>query len=173
MSKNTIVAIIFAIASFLFFVLVLPQYDAVRFVGDAIRSRQALLDQKTASFNNVKKLDSLIKSRREDISKIKSFMPERKQADEIVSSIQKITEQSGIQLSSLTTSEAPVTNETGYKKIFINADVVGTYPAFVNFMKLLERSLRLYDVLEIIGTASTALPGSVNFTVKMNAYYLK
>lgn len=173
MSRNTITAIIFSIASFLFFVLILPQYDTVKLIGDAVGSRRVLLNQKTAALNNVKKLDSQAGSRQADIGRIKSFIPERKQTDEIVSSIQKITEQSGIQLSSLTTSEVPATNEVGYKKIFISADIIGAYPVFVNFMKLLEQSLRLYDVFEIIGAASTASPGSVNFTIKMNAYYLK
>ncbi len=179
MQKNTIAAIIFSITSFLFFVLVLPQYDAIKLTGDAIKSRQALLDQKTAALNNVKKLDSQVKSRQADIAKIKTFIPERKQTDEIVSSINKIAEQSGVQLSSLTTSDVTSTNEQGYNKIFISLDTLSNYPAFVNFLKLVEQSLRLYDVFQLTGSLSTTSQGNaadhpiVNFTTKINAYYLK
>lgn len=159
----------------MFFVLVVPQYDAIKIVKEAIKSRQLLLTERTAIFDNVRELDRQAQTRQADINMIKAFIPERKQIDEVVSSMQKITEQSGLQLSSLTTSEVSLTGEAEYRKIFVGADMAGAYPAFVNFLKLLEQSLRLYDIYEINAAASTTLLGlgNVNFAIKMNAYYLK
>lgn len=173
MQKNTLAAIIFALALFLFFVLIVPQYDAIKIAKEAIRSRQSLLNEKTAIFDNVKEMDRQAKSRQADINKIKAFIPERKQIDDVVSSIQKITEQSGLQLSSLTTSEVSLAGAVEYRKIFVGIDIIGAYPSLVNFLKLLEQSLRLYDVFEITAAASTTSLGNVNFVIKMNAYYLK
>lgn len=173
MQRNILTAIIFAIVLVLFFVLVMPQYDVVRAYGKAVNSKRALLNDRKDIFEKIKELNQQVQTRQADINKIKVFIPERKQIDEIVSSMQKITEQSGLQLLGLTTSEVPLTADMGYRKIFISADTLGTYPAFVNFLKLLEQNLRLYDVLDILAAASTTSPGNVNFTVKMNAYYLK
>lgn len=173
MQKNTLAAIIFAISLFLLFVLVAPEYDAVKVAQKAVESRRLLLGERTVLLSNVLELDKQVRARQADVGKIKSFLPERKQIDEVVSSIQKITEQSGLQLSGLTISEASLAGEAEYRKIFIGGDLIGAYPAFVNFLKLLEQSLRLYDVFEITAAASTTLLGNVNFAIKMNAYYLK
>ncbi|MBI2669728.1 MAG: type 4a pilus biogenesis protein PilO [Candidatus Yanofskybacteria bacterium] len=173
MQKNTLAAIIFAFALFLVFVLVLPQYDAIKAAKEAVNSRQLFLNGKTALLDNIFELDRQAGLRQADISKIKAFLPERKQIDELVSSIHKIMEQSGMQLSGLTTSEALFVGESEYKKIFIGADIVGTYPAFINFLKLAEQSLRLYDIFDITAVSSTISLGNINFGIKMNAYYLK
>ncbi|MBI2063617.1 MAG: type 4a pilus biogenesis protein PilO [Candidatus Yanofskybacteria bacterium] len=173
MQKNTLAAIIFALSLFFIFVLVLPQYDIIKAAKGIIGPSQVLLGERKTFLNNVLELDKQAKSRQADIEKIKTFLPEHKQIDEIVSSIQKIAEQSGQQLVGLTTSEVLLVTNLDYKKVFIGVDIVGTYPAFVNFLKLLEQNLRIYDVFEITAASSTTIPGSVNFAIKINAYYLK
>lgn len=173
MQKNTLAAIIFAIAVFAFFVLVLPQYDAIKLIKEATNSRQAALNERTVAFDRVKVLDGQVRQRQSDINKIKSFLPERKQIDEVVSSIQKISEESGMQITGMTTTGVSSLEETRYKKILIGIDIAGPYPSFVNFLKLIEQSLRLYDVYEVNAAASTTSVGSVNFSLKISAYYLK
>lgn len=173
MQKNILAAIIFSVSFFAFFVLILPQYDAIKSIREAFNSRQAILNEKTVEFNRVKELDSQVKARQSDINKIKSFLPERKQIDELVSSIQNISERSGMQMGSMTISDVPTFEETRYKKISIGIDLLGPYPSFVNLLKLLEQSLRLYDVYEITAASSTTFIGSVGFAIKINTYYLK
>jgi hypothetical protein len=81
-------------------------------------------------------------------------------------------------LTDITTAAAAETGEAaGYKKIFVSFNVVGQYPSFVNFLKLLEQNLRLYDIFGIIGSLTTNAAGGaqnlVNFGVKLNTYNLK
>ena len=173
MQKNTLAAIIFSAAFFLVFVLVLPQYDSIKTAKGALPTRRNLLAERTAAVNKIVEAQKQVQSRQADINKIKSFLPERKQIDEVVSSIQNISESSGMQLLGMITSAVPGIDDNRYKKILVGVDLIGQYPAFVNFLKLLEQSLRLYDVSEINAAASTTVPGNVNFTIKMNAYYLK
>lgn len=173
MEKNTLAAIISAVAIFAFFALVLPQYDAIKAIREAINSRQVILNERTAESSNVRDLDGEVKSRQSDINKIKSFLPERKQVDGLVSSIQNMVESSGVQLVGMTVGDVASNEETRFKKMLIGIDVASPYPSFVDFLKLIEQSLRLYDVNEVNAAASTTLPGIVNFSIKMNAYYLK
>src|SRR3990167_8719975 len=96
MQKNTIASIIFALAFFLFFVLVLPQYDSIKAAREAVELRQNVLTERTAALNKVKELEVQTRARQSDINKIHSFLPERKQIDEIVMSIKEITELTGM-----------------------------------------------------------------------------
>ena len=173
MQKNTLASIIFALAIFLFFILVLPQYDAIKAAKEAMAFRRGVLTERTAAFNKVKELDAQAKSRQSDINKIHSFLPERKQIDEVVMSIKEIAETNGMQFLGMTTSEVPSFEAGSYSKLLIGLDLAGQYPAFVNFLKSLEQSLRLYDVSVVNAAASTTVLGSVNFSIKVGAYYLK
>lgn len=173
MQKSTVAAIIFALSFFGLFVLAFPQYDSVTIFKEAVDLRQAALSQRSAQLSKMRELEGQIVARQADINKIKSFLPERKQIDEIVSSLEDITKSSGLQILGMTTAVAPSIDETGYKKLLVTIDLIGRYPAFIDFLKLLEQSLRLYDIFEINAATSTVVEGNINFSVKINAYYLK
>ncbi len=177
MNRALIASIIFAAGAFAFFVLVLPEFTSIRNARAALQIRQTLIEEKNAELKNVAELNGQYKARQADIDKITTFMPEQKRVDQIVSSIQQIANQAGLNLADMTTAAAAETGEAaGYKKIFVSFNVVGQYPSFVNFLKLLEQNLRLYDIFEIIGSLATGAGGGqnlVNFSVKLNAYNLK
>jgi Tfp pilus assembly protein PilO len=169
-------AIIFALAFFLFFALVLPQYDELQNAGSALKDRQALLSERTADMNNFRKLSQQADSRQGDIAKIKTFLPNNKQIDQVLSSIQQITNQSGLQLTDLTTSQGPDSStETGYKVLNIDLSLSGKYVAFTAFLSYLEQSLRLYDIYEMTAaqTVTNGTGGLLLLSLKMNAYFLK
>lgn len=178
MNRALIASIIFAAGAFAFFVLVLPEFTSISNARTALRVRQALIEEKNAELKNVAEIDKQYKARQLGIDKIITFMPEQKRVDQIVSSIQQIANQTGLSLADITTAAAAETGEAvGYKKVFVGFNVIGQYPSFVNFLKLLEQNLRLYDIFGIIGSLTTNVAGGsqnlVNFSVKLNAYNLK
>jgi len=177
MNRTLIASIIFAAGAFAFFVLVLPEFTSVKNARAALQVRQALIEEKNAELKNVAELDKQYKARQAGIDKLTTFMPEQKRVDQIVSGIQQIASQAGLSLADISTAAAAETGEAkGYKKIFVSFDVVGQYPPFVNFLKLLEQNLRLCDIFEIIGSMMSQVGGGqglVNFSVKLNAYNLK
>lgn len=173
MSKATLGSILFALGFLLVFVLALPQYDGIKNAKAALKTRQQLLDERTAELKNVKDLDRQVKARRSDINKIVVFLPASKQVDQIVSSIQSSASEAGLQLTGLSSGELTSATDIGFKRLFVGIDANGRYPDFVGFLRKLEQNLRLYDVNEIIGSLSTTQAGVLNFTVKLNAYYLK
>ena len=177
MNRTLIASIIFAAGAFAFFTLALPEFTSVKNARAALRVRQALIEERNAELKNVAELDGQYKARQASIDKLTTFMPEQKRIDQIVSSIQQMANQSGLNLAVITTAATAETGEAaGYKKVFVSFDLVGQYPSFVNFLKLLEQNLRLYDIFEIIGSPATGVGGGqnlVNFSVKLNAYNLK
>ena len=178
MNRTLIASIIVAAGAFAFFVLVLPEFTSVKNTRAALQVRQALIEEKNTELKNIAELNKQYKARQASIVKLTTFMPELKRVDQVVSSIQQIANQSGLSLAAMSTAAAAETGEaTGYKKTFVSFDVVGQYPPFVNFLKLLEQNLRLYDIFEIIGSMTSKVGGGgqnlVNFSVKLNAYNLK
>lgn len=178
MNRTLIASIIFAAGAFAFFVLVLPEFTSIRNARAALQVRQGLIEEESVELKNVAELNKQYKARQAGIDKLTTFMPEQKRVDQVVSSIQQIASQTGLSLATMTTAAATETGEaTGYKKTFVSFDVVGQYPSFVNFLKLLEQNLRLYDIFEIIGSMTSQVGGGgqnlVNFSVKLNAYNLK
>lgn len=177
MNRAIIASIIFAAGAFAFFVLVLPEFTSINNARAALQVRQTLIEEKNAELKNVAELDKQYKARQAGIDKITTFMPEQKRVDQIVSSIQQMANQAGLSLADIATAAAAETGEAvGYKKVFVSFSVIGQYPSFVNFLKLLEQNLRLYDIFGIIGSLTTSAGGGqnlVNFSVKLNAYNLK
>lgn len=173
MNRSTLASIIAALAFLMFFVLVMPQYDAIKLFRETVAAREALFAERSATISRIQELERQAEARQADIDRLSAFMPRGKQIDEVVSSLEKIAANSGLQLTVITTSEAGSAADE-QKRVFISTDLTGTYPNLVNFLKSLERSLRLYDVSEVIVSPATVTgPGNnLNFALKMYAYYL-
>jgi Tfp pilus assembly protein PilO len=176
MNKSLIASIIFAAGAFAIFVLILPEFTSIKDAKAALQARQALIEERNSELQKVAELDKQYQARQADIDKILVFMPEQKRIDQVVSSIQQMTTQAGLNLAAMMTAAVADTENVGYKKILVSFDVVGQYPSFINFLKLLEQNLRLYDIVEIVGSPLANSGGAqniVNFKVKLNAYNLK
>jgi Tfp pilus assembly protein PilO len=172
MSKNITAAIIVAIGFIMFFVLALPAYDYLGASRTLIAAKQALVDERTQEVNNFNTAKQQATLHEGDIAKIAVVMPVKKQIDEVVSSIQAATVTSGMQLVDLSTATVITPDQLGYQKIFINVNLTGQYTAFVNLLRTLEQSLRLYNINEISASMSTGPAGGVNFSLKIYSYYL-
>ncbi|MEX2053309.1 MAG: type 4a pilus biogenesis protein PilO, partial [Candidatus Paceibacterota bacterium] len=106
MNKNLIASVAFGLSIFLFLVLVIPQYDGIRGTNAAIGERELILLERTAAIERVRSLDRQVTERQADINKIVVFLPEDKQIDQILSSIEQVSQQSGLQLVTITSSDA-------------------------------------------------------------------
>ncbi len=173
MNRSIWASIIFSFGVFFIMAFVVPQYSAIKSFKEEISSRQAVLDSRTNLVGNVKRLSSQIASRQSDIDKITNFIPADRHADQIILSVQKMAEQSGLQLTGITVSEDKTTTSEIYKKVGVALDLVGTYSAFTNFLKLEEQSLRIYDAVKVDAAIANNLPGSLNILMSMNAYHIK
>ena len=174
MNKDLIASMVLGLSIFLFFILVIPQYDGLRGVNAALEEREQLLIERNAAIAKVKSLDSQIQGRQSDINKILVFLPDNKQIDQLLSSIEQASQQAGLQLISLSSS-APSTGVIGqYGRLFVSMDLEGFYPNIINFLTNLESNLRLYDINEInVAESSGDLSGVLTVKIDLNAYFLK
>ena len=67
MNKGLIASIIFAAGAFAFFVLVLPEFTSINNARAALKTRQALIEEKNAELKKVTELNKQYKIRQADI----------------------------------------------------------------------------------------------------------
>lgn len=176
MNRELIASLIFAIGCFIFFLIDVPGYDKISDIRSVIKDRQALLNERIQERENFKKLTAQSQARKADTDKIGIFLPDSKQIDQVISSLQTSSQDNGVQLIDISVSPLEATSEVKYHKIFISLSLAGNYTNFVNFLSEIEKNLRIFDVKEIsIGqnTAQAQTPGQLTFSVKIEAYNLK
>ena len=174
MSRNLIIALLFATAGFVFFVLVLPQYDALLAKRTAIADVQALLKERSDLQEKAKSLTTEYQTRQADIGKLAVILPGSKQLDQIILGAQTAATESGLQLREATIGVDA--QNTVPRKIGVKLGVAGTYPALLSFLETWEQSLRLYDVSEVTiaqDNSAGAAANSFAIEVKFNAYTAK
>jgi len=171
MNKDILAPLIFAAGCFVFFLLDIPQYDKILDINAAINDSEALLADRTALREKTVELIGEYEKRKNEIEKLRIFLPEKKQFDQVIESIQSTATKNGVFL-----KEFSVSSDNRFTSGFTNSSIVlnlsAPVDAATNFMKELEKSLRLYDVSEISISRSQNKIGSDLFDIgfKINTY---
>lgn len=154
---------------------VLPEYNKISELNAALEERQELYDSRSAIIKKIKDMNKEYQQRAADVAKISSVLPSKKSLAEMVSTIDKLSAQSGLQLISATIAGKPSDSQAGaYNFLPIEISMGGGYPGLVRFLQSAEKNLRIIDVTSIDAAAGSAdNPGLLNFSMKGNAYYLK
>jgi len=165
-----------ALACFGFFVMVLPMYNDITQAREDLAIRRERLKERTELVNKVDQLNSEYQKYADQIKKLDKLIPEKKQADQIISSLQEIANQSGLNMTEIAVADSTKQGKTSnYQSSLISLQLSGSYSQFNNFLKLIEQSLRLYDINDITMSASGGAQqkAALNFQVKINANNIK
>ncbi|MDP3731110.1 MAG: type 4a pilus biogenesis protein PilO [bacterium] len=173
--KKLIGAGIAAIGFILFAILVWPLFYAVVEVREQIEIRNTALEQKKTIIDKIAGLKSMVDSRRTEINQLISVLPKEKKMHEVVVNIEDMANQSGVTLRGFQSAElASLEIDKSHKTIQVDLDGSGSYQSILNFIKLLEKNLRIFDVqgftvaLDTSGTGT----GELNLGLKLFTYYL-
>jgi len=113
------------------------------------------------------------KNRADDINKFSAIVPSRKSVPELVSSIQALASQNGLQLTGLSLGSDASRTKDSYEVQSIDLGLSGYYPSFKSFLNALESNLRVIDITTIDANPATENSPIISFRIKANAYYLK
>lgn len=173
-NKNYLGAGIMALAFFAAWGWMLPEYNKISELRLAIEDREELYSSRSAIIKKISDMNDEYQKKSADIGRISSVMPSKKSVAEALSALDKLSTQSGLQLSSANISGQP-SEDPGkiYNSLPIEMSLVGSYPSLVTFLKSVEKNLRLIDISSIDAAAGTDNPNLLNFNIKGNAYYLK
>lgn len=176
MNKNYIGAGLVAIALVLFWSLALPLYDEISDLDSAIKDREELLQSRDSIMANIQNLNKEYQKRISEIAKLSTIVPAKKSIAEVLSTINDVSVKNGVELfsSAIIGQKTSDTDANPHNLLSLEMGLNGSYPGLTNFLRSLEKNLRLVDISSI--DATTAAVGNtsiLNFVVKGNAYYLK
>ena len=119
-------------------------------------------------------LNNQYRERSSDVKRISSIVPNAKGAAELVSMVEAVSRQTGLQLIELTMGGSDIQDNKEMRTVFLELGLIGNYPSLTTFLGLLESNLRLIDVFEITVSRMESSGAQIvlNFRVKLNAYYL-
>ena len=174
-NKNYIGAGLVALALIGAWGWILPEYNKISEFNVAINERQELYDSRSATLKKIQDLNQEYQQRAADIARISSVLPSKKSLAEIISAIDKLSTQNGLQIISAVVVGQPSGGQIGaYNFLPIEIAMNGSYIGLVNFLQAVEKNLRIIDIISIDAAAASADNSNLlNFSVKGNTYYLK
>jgi Tfp pilus assembly protein PilO len=173
-TKIYLSAILIIVAGFIFFGLSWPLYDNIKALKIAIADREGQYKDRKEIIDMISKLTQDYKDHSADISRFSIIVPKEKDSAELVSMVQAMASQNGLQLNSLKLLQ-PIDNQgkDSYYTEGIDMNLVGNYPSLKSFLYSVEKNIRILDVQAITGSPVAPNSNLINFNVKVNAYYLK
>ncbi len=173
-SRAYIGSVLLAAAGALFFVLVLPAYDGVSARQSALDERnQVVLDQ-TAIIDNVIKLEKEVSDRSNDLKQFSYVVPATKSTAELVTMLQTLASQNGLQLTSIAMGSGNnSTEKSPYKVQPIDIALSGGYIAFRSFIDSIEKNIRIIDIDSIDAAPTGENSPVIGFRLKAKAYFIQ
>lgn len=160
------------LALFLAFGFAYPKYTEISDYRQVLSQHQGALEEKKQIFAAIAKIQEEYAKYENDINRLSVLVPKEKDAQEIVSAVSAIAQNSGLQLKSIKVSAIKSDAEKDDKnKVIIDASLSGSYPSLVSFLQGVEKSLRIIDVKE--ASLKEDFGSSLNIQLKMEAYFLK
>ena len=158
--------------------LVLPQYNLISETRKTIESRKADFEKKQAMIGKIEDLKKQVKEKQSDMSKLASILPETKKTQDVLVNLEEIAKESGIELKTVKLASLAGTGGQGQREVKtlqIEISSGGQYQSLVNFIKLIEKNLRVFDLQEfnLSLNASATVAGELNFAAKINSYYIE
>lgn len=155
--------------------LVLPQYNLIAVTKKAVISRQTGLEKKKALMEKIESLKKQTQEKRGEMDKLAMILPQTKKVQEIVVNLEEMSKQTGVQIKTIKTAQVSSAKSRNARVLQIEINSSGQYKALADFIKLIEKNLRVLDVQEFtlsLDTSATAA-GGLNFAVKMHGYYIE
>lgn len=174
-TKSFASAVLFLICVVLGFFLVLPKW---REFSDS----QSLLTQANSEYNKLKEAESRLNNFLEEFEKLSeqakvanSALPAAdKKVPALLSSIEQMAKSSGLSLHSIVVGDKPdqiKILDNAIDTVDLEVSMSGSYPAFRNFLLLLETDLRIVDLQKV--SFQVENPNNIKFQIALRSYYQK
>lgn len=102
-----------------------------------------------------------------------SLVPVRKDTAELLSAVQDIAQNSGVQVIEFRTSENRAKEGDAYRTLSLNMELTGAYVSMRSFLEGLEQYVRILTVDTIEVNSDARAPGTLRFAIRADTYYIK
>ena len=171
MTDRFLSSIMIAAAVLVFFFLALPAFDKTRTLNASVKEREGILLEAEAIKARVAELDREIDSKKAEVDKLNVLLPKEKMIPELLSGIESLVAASGMSLTEMNLSE--LSGQEKIKKLSGNLKLNGSFVSFMQFLDLLEKNLRLIDLITV-DVAAQLTDGArvINYDLRFEVDYL-
>lgn len=159
-----------------FMVFVLPNYDLITETREAIVTKEEGVAKKEKFNEKMDQLKKQIEARKEDMVKVEDMLSSGKHTQDVIVNLEAISQEAGVALSNFKIASAESKSEQNYSILNMEFSTDGRYATLVNFIKLLEKNLRIFDI-QAVSIAKKELSGSISapltLDLKLDTYYIK
>lgn len=173
--KRIFGAFVVAIALFFAWPAVIGEWQYVSALRAAVAERTDLLAKRTDLLAKIKTAYAEYQSKvsSTDGAKFSALVPVRKDQAELVSALQDMATQAGIQLTEVRVTESQTAASKQYKTLSLTLTLSGTYASLRQFLGSVEQYVRVLNVDSIQTTVDTRNPGQLTFAIRADTYFLK
>ena len=171
MSDKLVSSILIAASILVFFFAVLPSFDKSRMLRASIGERQGILLEAEEIKTRVGELNQEINLRKAEVDKLDILLPKEKMIPELLSGIESIMAASGMNLTEVNISE--LSTQQDMKKLSGNLKLNGRFVSFMQFLDLLEKNLRLIELITVdVSVQLTEGVRVINYDLRFEVNYL-
>ncbi|MDP2647898.1 MAG: type 4a pilus biogenesis protein PilO [Candidatus Yanofskybacteria bacterium] len=171
--KNILGAVLLAGAMFLFWVLDFGTYQKISTLRGAITLRENSIQEYQTILANIDEMKREYDQRSSDIRKFSAIIPVNKGTAELVSALERIANQTGIQIAEISLGSPTQSIQLPYEILNVSITAQGGYGALVAFLDGIEKNIRLLDVDVTDAIARQDSSTVLDLKIQANAYFIK
>ena len=167
--------ILFIAAAAIIFWVLLPLWHSTQAALELKKGNENNLAQRKQLAANLERLIGQYNERASDLTSFSKAIPVGQNIPELLISLEALASENGLIFSGVDFKPKDL-KTSNIKTLIMEIKVKGSYPAFQNYLKGMEKSLRLFDVTSI--SFNGIAPGQVNinlnnleFNLLVNTYY--
>lgn len=170
MNRPIIIAVCVLIVIALGVLLIWPKYLILKDSLVKVEKKAIELKYITDYFADLKKISEDLKGYEAELLKIESALPSDPSLPSLLHFIQTEASQNGLILKRISSaSVGPLAKDSDVKEQSLSIELSGFYPAFKNFLAVLEKSGRLIEIEQISFSASKEKEPII-FTLEIKTY---
>ncbi len=167
--------ILFFAALAIGFWILWPLYGDIKANLDLKSQNQENLAQREKLTENLERLISQYNERAGDIASLDKAVPNGQNVPELLINLEAIASENGLIFSGVNFKPKDL-KAKGIKTLVAEMKVKGSYPNFLNYLKAMEKSLRIFDVVSVsfagVGPGQVgAKLDNLEFNLIVNTYY--
>src|SRR3989344_4705566 len=137
--KNLFGSILIAIAVFLFWVMILPDYDERANLGLVLQTRTADFEAKTGLINKILELDKEYQSKYAELKRLSLVVPSEKHLEEMITILEDIFSSTGVPLKDMALFVQDDQADSSYNTVNTEFNLRTTNDSMINFLISLEK----------------------------------
>ncbi|MDO8443470.1 MAG: type 4a pilus biogenesis protein PilO [Candidatus Azambacteria bacterium] len=168
------ILLFFAVIAFVFWVL-LPIWESAQYALELKKANADNLIQRKQLTASLEKLIGQYGERTADFNYFSKAIPTGQDIPSLLVNLEALASENSIVFSGVNFKPKDL-NTPGVKILMMEIKVKGSYPAFQNYIRAMEKSLRLFDVVSVsfggIAPGQTgANANNLEFNLIVNTYY--